>query len=127
MVDQDIFQLARWLVVRASALQLVDLEFISQVESNRKILKSREAVNTGIPCLSLSKIGIVWRTSRQVCLLCPWARHLTGCLHLHVAERWWDQAVYPSWWPRLTEDSQTEHKRSGSVCTSSCIMLRINS
>ena len=32
--------------------------------------------------------GIAWRTSRQACLLCPWARHLTGCLHLHVAERW---------------------------------------
>ena len=22
--------------------------------------------------------GIVWRTSRQACLLCLWARHLTG-------------------------------------------------
>ena len=27
-------------------------------------------------CLALSKIGIVWRTSQQACLLCPWARHL---------------------------------------------------
>ena len=32
--------------------------------------------------------GIVWRTSRQACLLCPWARHLTGRLHLYVADRW---------------------------------------
>ena len=32
--------------------------------------------------------GIVWRTSRQACLLCPWTRHLTGCLHLYVADRW---------------------------------------
>ena len=32
--------------------------------------------------------GIVWRTSRQAYLLCPWARHLTGRLHLNVAERW---------------------------------------
>ena len=31
---------------------------------------------------------IVWRTSRQACLLCPWARHLTGRLHLYVADRW---------------------------------------
>ena len=31
---------------------------------------------------------IVWRTSRQVRLLCPWARHLTGRLHLYVADRW---------------------------------------
>ena len=34
------------------------------------------------------KKGIVWRTSRQACLLRPWARHLTGRLHLYVAERW---------------------------------------
>ena len=32
--------------------------------------------------------GIVWRTSRQACLLCPWARHLTGRLHLYVEDRW---------------------------------------
>ena len=34
------------------------------------------------------KKGIVWRTSRQACLLCPWARHLTGRLHFYVANRW---------------------------------------
>ena len=34
------------------------------------------------------KKGIVWRTSRQACLLCPWARHLTGRLHLYVVDRW---------------------------------------
>ena len=34
------------------------------------------------------KQGIVSRTSRQACLLCPWARHLTGRLHLYVANRW---------------------------------------
>ena len=32
--------------------------------------------------------GIVWRTSWQACFLCPWARHLTGRLHLYVADRW---------------------------------------
>ena len=31
--------------------------------------------------------GIAWRTSRQACLLCPWARHLTGRLQLYVADR----------------------------------------
>ena len=30
---------------------------------------------------------IVWRTSWQACL-CPWARHLTGRLHLYVVGRW---------------------------------------
>ena len=34
------------------------------------------------------KKGIAWKTSRQACLLCPWARHLTGRLHLHVADKW---------------------------------------
>ena len=33
------------------------------------------------------KKGVVWRTSRQACLLCPWARYLTGRLHLYVADR----------------------------------------
>ena len=31
--------------------------------------------------------GIVWRTSRQAWLLCPWAKHLTRRLHLYVAGR----------------------------------------
>ena len=31
-----------------------------------------------LPCLAISKIGIVWRTSQQACLLCSWARHLRG-------------------------------------------------
>ena len=34
------------------------------------------------------KKGIVWRSSRQACLLCPWARHLTGRLHLYVEDKW---------------------------------------
>ena len=34
------------------------------------------------------KKGTLWRTSRQACLLCPWARPLTGRLHLYVADRW---------------------------------------
>ena len=34
------------------------------------------------------KKRIVWRTSPQACLLCPWARHLTGRPHLYVADRW---------------------------------------
>ena len=34
------------------------------------------------------KKGIVWRTSRQACLLFPWARHLTGRLHFYVADMW---------------------------------------
>ena len=43
------------------------------------------------------KKGIVWRTSRQACLLCPWARHLTGRLHLYVADRWWPSRSSPDY------------------------------
>ena len=95
-------------VVRAFASQSVDLGFISQVESYQKTLK------TGIH-------------SFPACLLCPWARRLIGCLHLYVADRWWGQAIYSSWWPSLIEDMQTEHERSRNVRTSSCLMLRTNS
>ena len=84
-------------VVRASASQSVDLEFISQVKSYQKWYSE-------LPCSALSTTGIVWRTSRQACLLCPWARHLTGCFLLYVSDRWCGQAVYPSWWPSVTED-----------------------
>ena len=51
------------------------------------------------------------------------ARHLTGCLHLFVADRWKGQAVHSLWWPSLSEDSQTEHGLLRIAFTSSCIML----
>ena len=31
---------------------------------------------------------MVWKTSRKAWLLCSSARHLTGRLHLYVADRW---------------------------------------
>ena len=70
--------------------------------------------------------GIVRRTSRQACLLCPWAKHLTGRPHFYVVDRWRGQAVDPSWWPSLPEDSQIEPERARSVCTS-CMMVRTSS
>ena len=62
-----------------------------------------------LPCLTLCTRGIMWRTSRQACFLCPWARHLTVCLHLYEADSW---PVYPSWWPSLTEYRQKGLTRS---------------
>ena len=95
--------------------------FISQVDSYQKTLKN------GIHRLPVWRLAyrIVWRTSRQACLLWLWARHLTGCFCLYVADRWWGQAVYPSWWPNLTEDLQTEPERISIVYAYSCIMLRM--
>ena len=37
-------------------------------------------------------------------LVAPWAKHLTGRLHLYVANRWRGQAVYLFWRLSLTED-----------------------
>ena len=111
-------------MVRASASQSIDLGFISQVESYQKTLKN--GIHS-FPAWRSAKIGIAWRTSRQAYLLCPWARHLTGCLNFHVTDRLWGQEVYPSRWPSLTEELQTEPKRTRCLHTSSCIMLRTNS
>ena len=52
------------LVVRASASQSVDLGLISQVESYQKMVVTASL-------LGALHIGIVWKTSRQACLLCP--------------------------------------------------------
>ena len=41
-----------------------------------------------LPCLTLSIKGTVWKTSRQVYLLCCWERHLAGFPHLRVVDRW---------------------------------------
>ena len=41
-----------------------------------------------LSCLVLGIYGRLWRTSRQVRLLCPGARHLTGRPRLYVEDRW---------------------------------------
>ena len=41
-----------------------------------------------LPGLALTKIGIMWKTSRKAWLLCPRAKHLAGFLHLYQADRW---------------------------------------
>ena len=72
-------------VVRASTSQSVDLGFTPYVESYQKTLKM---VFTASLLGAQHKKGLVRRTSRPACLLCPWARHLTGRLHLYVEDRW---------------------------------------
>ena len=41
-----------------------------------------------VPCLALGIRERLWRISRQVRLLCPWARHVTECPHLYVEDKW---------------------------------------
>ena len=60
-------------VVRAFASQWADLGFVTRVESYQKTLKD------GTHSFVLSTKGLVWRTSWQARLLCPWARHLAVC------------------------------------------------
>ena len=62
-------------VVRASASQSVDVGVIPYVESYQKTLKN--GIHS-FPAWRSAFRGRLWRTSRQVRLLCPWARHLTG-------------------------------------------------
>jgi len=52
--------------------------------------------------LTFNMKGIVWRISRQVSSLCPWARYLTVCSYLWVVRQgvtdgmpFWGQVVYP--------------------------------
>ena len=67
-------------VVRASASRAVCLDLIP-------ILVKPMALKL-LSCLTLSIKGTVWRTSRQVYLLCGWERHLTGFPHLDVIGKW---------------------------------------
>ena len=52
------------------------------------VINVEEQGNLKCPCLNLSIKGTVWRTSRQVYLLCRWERHLAGFPHLGVVDRW---------------------------------------
>ena len=72
-------------VVRESALQSVDLGFITLVESYQTTLKY--GIHS-FPAWRSEFKGRLWRTSRQVCLLCPWARHFMGRPSLYVEDRW---------------------------------------
>ena len=55
---------------------------------SRVIPKDVKKWYSQLPGLALSKIRIVWKTSRKACLLCPRARHLAGFLHLYQSDRW---------------------------------------
>ena len=65
--------------------------------------------------LGVQQIEIVWRTSRQACLFCLWARHLTGCLRLDMAASGGAKQSTRRGGPSLTEDFQTERDRKRSV------------
>jgi len=48
------------------------------------------------------------KKSRQVCLLCPWERHLTGFLHLHLPhEDGGTPSIYHRQMVKVAVDSMT--------------------
>ena len=61
-------------MVRASALQSVNLGLILLVESYQKTLKN----GTGIYSFPAWRLAFMGCCGEQACLLCSWARHLTG-------------------------------------------------
>ena len=62
-------------VVGVFASQSIDLGFIPLVESYQKTLKMASAASL----LGARHLWEVVENKPQVRLLCPWARHLTGC------------------------------------------------
>ena len=60
-------------VVEASASQPVDEEFIAF------LLRAQHERNSV-------------ENSRQICVLCLWSRHFTGCIHFYVAKALWGKA-----------------------------------
>ena len=65
---------------------------LKTLKNYQKTLKNHQkTLKNGIysfPAWRSAFMGRLWRTSRQVRLLCPWARHLTGCPRLYVEDRW---------------------------------------
>ena len=72
----------RWRVVRASASGAVDFGLIP---SRVKPVTLKLVVTAFL--FDVQRKGTVWRTSRQLYLLCRWEKHLTGFLHLGVVNR----------------------------------------
>ena len=71
-------------VARTSASGAVHLSLIPSLVK----LVTLKLVFTASLLDALSIEATVWRTSRQVYLLCRWERHLAGFPHLGVVDRW---------------------------------------
>ena len=79
-------------VARASASQSADLGVISQVESYQKTLKN--GIHSFPAWRSANRDSVKNKTASLLVLSLG---KTLKCLHLYVADRWWNQAVYPSW------------------------------
>ena len=98
-------------VVRASASQSVDFGFISLVGSYQKTLfKTWYSPASLLVFLGKALLGAQHIRDSVENKPASLLVFLAGCFSLYVADRWWGQEVYPSWWPSLTKDVQTEHE-----------------
>ena len=87
-------------MVGASASKSVDLKFISQVDSYRKILRHIH---------SFSQLGAQLKSDglknkSASLLVVSLGKTLNGMPPSCVADKRRDHAVSPSWWPNLTKD-----------------------
>ena len=73
-------------VVRAFASRAIDLGLIP---SRLKPMTLKSVFTASLlDAVALNFIGSVWRTNRQVYLLCRWERHLAEFPHLRMVDRW---------------------------------------
>ena len=73
---------------RQSYTSKFKMEVIKYAKEHGSYQKTLKNGILSVPAWRSAKKRIAWRTSRQACLLCPWARHLTGCLRVYVADMW---------------------------------------
>ena len=93
-------------MVGASALQLVDLGFISQVESYQKTLKN--GIHSFPAWRSAHRGGV--ENKPAILLVVSLSKAFNWMPPSRCGRQVASPAVYPSWWPSLTKDMQTEHE-----------------
>ena len=93
-------------VVKASASQLVDLGFISLVESYQKT--SKNGIHSFPAWRSAHRDSVENKPASL--LVVSLGKALNGMPPSLCGRQMVGQAFYPSWWPSLTKDMQTEHE-----------------
>ena len=92
--------------VRASASQSVDLGFISLVESYQKTLKMVFTASL----LGAQHIRYSVENKPARLLIVSLGKALNGMPPSLCGRQMVGPTVYPSWWPSLTKNMQTEHE-----------------
>ena len=72
------------------AKNIISAISVSSAEAERGFSKMNIIYSDKRSRLTVENVAnlMIINLSRQVRLLCPWARHLTGCPRLYVEDRW---------------------------------------